>query len=98
MSKRSFFAVAVAGVFGMMAAGTSHGQQAPPEGYPAHLVVTVEPHKGKEVPVINRDDVMVYEGKERDQVVDWIPAQGDHAALELFVMLDDGSNTTLGTQ
>src|SRR5579862_3701931 len=98
MSNKSFFAVAVVLVLGIMAEGTARAQQAPPEGYPAHMVVTVEPHKGKDVPSISRDDVMVYEGKERDQVIDWIPAQGDHAALELFIMLDDGSNTTLGTQ
>jgi hypothetical protein len=98
MSKSFFTAVALALVLGMMAARTSSAQQAPPAGVPAHLVVTVEPHKGSEVPVINRDDVMVYEGKERDRVIDWIPATGDHAALELFVMLDDGSNSTLGTQ
>ena len=99
MSNKTFFsAIAVALVLGMMAGGTARAQQGAPEGVPAHLVVTVEAHKGSEVPTINRDDVMVYEGKERDQVVDWIPALGDHAALELFVMLDDGSNLTLGSQ
>jgi len=98
MSNKSFFAALAAFVFGMMAAGTARAQQAQPEGVPAHLVVTVEPHKGSEVPVITRDDVMVLEGKDRDQVIDWIPATGDHAALQLFVMLDDGSNSTLGTQ
>ena len=41
---------------------------------------------------------MVYEGRERDQVTDWVPAQGDHAALELFVLLDDSSNNRLGSQ
>lgn len=98
MSNKSFFAVAVALGLVIVAAGTARAQQATPEGVPVHMVVTVEPHKGKDVPTINRDDVMVNEGKERDQVIDWIPAQGDHAALELFIMLDDGSNGTLGTQ
>ncbi|MGB8065699.1 MAG: hypothetical protein WCF26_27690 [Candidatus Sulfotelmatobacter sp.] len=99
MSNRIFFtAAAFALVLGTVAAGTCWAQQAPPEGVPAHLVVTAEPRKGSEVPVINRDDVMVFEGKDRDQVIDWVPAQGDHAALQLFVMLDDGSNSTLGTQ
>jgi hypothetical protein len=69
-----------------------------PAGVPVHVVVTVEPHKGKETPVINREDVMVHEGRERDAVVDWVPAQGEHAALELMILFDDGSNTTLGTQ
>jgi len=74
-------------------------QQAPAaNGVPVQMVVTVEPHHGSEVPVINREDVMVNEGKQRDQVTDWVPAQGDHAALELFILLDDGSNTNLGTQ
>jgi hypothetical protein len=67
-------------------------------GVPAHMVVTVEPHHGKDVPPIQREDVMVNEGKERDTVTDWIPAQGEHAALELIIMLDDGSNASLGTQ
>lgn len=73
--------------------------QAPPaNGIPVHLVVTVEPHKGANPPVINREDVMVFEGRDRDTVTDWVPAQGDHAALELFILLDDGSNINLGTQ
>jgi hypothetical protein len=62
------------------------------------VVVTVEPHKGTEVPIVNKEDVMVYQGHDRDSVVDWVPAQGDHAALELFVLLDDSSNFTLGSQ
>lgn len=99
MSNKNFFtATAVALVLAMVAAGTARAQQTAPEGVPAHLVVTVEPHKGSEVPTINREDVMVMEGKERDQVIDWVPAQGDHAALELFILLDDGSPTTLGSQ
>jgi len=67
-------------------------------GTPVHMIVTVEPRKGSEVPVVNREDVMVYEGKNRDQVTEWIPAQGDHAGLEFFVLIDDGSSTALGTQ
>ncbi len=50
------------------------------------------------MPAINREDVMVYEGKDRDTVTEWIPAQGDRAALELFILLDDGSSSSLGTQ
>jgi hypothetical protein len=73
--------------------------QAPPENGPAvHTVVTVESHHGANPPVINREDVMVYEGKERDAVTDWVPAQGENAALEFFILLDDSSNTSLGSQ
>ena len=50
------------------------------EGVPTHVVVTVEPKKGSAVPVINQDDVMVYEKRTRDRVTEWTPATGDHAA------------------
>lgn len=67
-------------------------------GTPVHMIVTVEPRKGSEVPVVNLEDVMVYEGKKRDQVTEWVPAQGDHAGLEFFVLIDDGASSALDTQ
>lgn len=74
-------------------------QQAPSEeGVPTHLVVTAEPRKGSTVPVVNQDDVLVYEGHTRNKVTEWIPATGDHAALDLFLLIDDSSSETLGTQ
>ena len=48
----------------------------------AHLLVTVEPKHGTNAPEIRKEDVMVYEGHDRDQVVDWIPLQGDRAGLQ----------------
>ena len=74
------------------------GGQETPSGNSARLLVTVEPRKGNDVPVINRDDVMVFEGKDRDQVTEWTPAQGDNAALELYILIDDSSSTSLGSQ
>jgi hypothetical protein len=100
MNRFRFLAMAALGcaVFvcgtGMLAAQ----QAAPANGIPAHLVVTVEPHHGNSVPNINREDVMVFEGHDRDTVTDWIPAQGDHAALELFILIDDASTSNLGVQ
>ena len=79
--------------------GHALAQPAPnTNGTPVHLIVTVEPKKGSEVPVVNREDVMVYEGKNRDQVTDWVPAEGDHAGLEFFVLIDDGASSALDTQ
>ena len=74
------------------------GGQETPSRNSARLLVTVEPRKGNDVPVINRDDVMVFEGKDRDQVTEWTPAQGDNAALELYILIDDSSSTSLGSQ
>lgn len=67
-------------------------------GISTHVVVTAEPRKGSTVPVINQDDVLVYEGHNRDKVTEWIPATGDHAALDLFILIDDSATENLGTQ
>src|SRR6266850_5690984 len=74
-------------------------QQPPLPGVPVQMVVTVEARHGSDVPAINREDVMVYEGHDRDQVTDWVPLQGSKAGLELFILIDDAANTTeLGSQ
>ncbi|MGB7598889.1 MAG: hypothetical protein WBM24_01185 [Candidatus Sulfotelmatobacter sp.] len=73
-------------------------QDAATPGTQAHLVVAVEAIHGKDVPEIGRPDVMVFEGRDRDEVTNWVPARGDNAALELFILLDDGSNASLGSQ
>lgn len=74
------------------------GQEASPGGVPVHMVVTVEARHGTTPPEITREDVMVHEGRDRDRVTDWVPAQGDHAGLELFILIDDGASISLGSQ
>ena len=73
-------------------------QAAPLPGVPARIVVTVEARHHSEPPVIHREDVMVYEGRDRDRVTDWVPLQGGTDRLELFVLVDDAADTTLGSQ
>jgi len=86
-------------LFALASLESAEAQQAPSAGgIPAHILVTVEPKHGSNVPDIKRDDVMVYQGKDRDQVTDWTPAQGDRGALELFILIDDEANTSLGSQ
>ena len=65
---------------------------------PAQMVVTVEATHGTEVPAVNREDVVVLQGRERDEVKDWIPLQGENSRLELFLLLDDASQTSLGSR
>jgi len=73
-------------------------ESVPSTGPAVNLVVTVEARHGSNVPDISREDVMVYEGRDRDKVTAWLPLQGEHAGLELFVLLDDSSNVSLGSQ
>jgi hypothetical protein len=73
-------------------------QEASSFGVPINMVVTVEPRHGSNVPVIYREDVMVFQGRDRAKVTDWIPLQGEHAGLQLFILIDDAANTSLGSQ
>lgn len=87
-------------VIGIIAATPSllKAQEAPATGTPVHMVVTAEAHHGADAPVIQKEDVMVYQGRDRVKTTDWIPLQGDRAGLELFLLLDDASGSSLGSQ
>jgi len=65
---------------------------------PVSMTVSVEATHGKDVPELKRDDVMVFQGKQRLDVTEWTALKGEHAALELFVLIDDASAMSLGTQ
>ncbi|MFZ0732716.1 MAG: hypothetical protein WAM79_10370 [Candidatus Sulfotelmatobacter sp.] len=98
MRKPCFRSIGLCWLVGLLTAATVWAQQTPSAGTSVHLVVTAEAHKGNNPPEVKKEDVMVYEGKTRDTVTDWIPATGDHAALELFILVDDSSNSSLGSQ
>ena len=61
-------------------------------------VVTVLGPKFTAPPAISRDDISVYEGKEKKEVTGWTPAQGDKALLQLAIVIDDASSIDLGNQ
>jgi hypothetical protein len=72
-------------------------ETATPAAAPTKMTVTVNVGRDKRMPSINPEDVIVRQGKDRLQVAEWVPAQGERAGLDLFILLDDASNTTLGT-
>ncbi len=66
---------------------------------PVSLLVSVEGRHGAEVPVVNREDVVVFHDHDRLQVTDWTPVQGDQfPGLQLFLLIDDGVTMTVGLQ
>jgi hypothetical protein len=71
---------------------------APAAGVPVTMVVTASVDDGKRMPEIHKEDVVVKRGKDIMPVTDWVAAQGDHAGLELFILIDDASDTSLGTK
>jgi hypothetical protein len=97
MSK-SYLRLVLLLVSGILAAPLLTAQQVPESGPAVHMLVTAEARHGADVPVIQKEDVMVYQGRDRVKATDWIPLQGDHAELELFLLLDDASGSSLGSQ
>jgi len=87
-------------VFAFVAASqrAEGNDSASPSAPPVHLVVTAEARHGAEIPVIAPNEVQVYEGREKQQVTDWIPLTGDHAALQFFILIDDASSPSIGSQ
>jgi hypothetical protein len=61
-------------------------------------VVTVLGPKFTAPPAISKDDISVYEGKEKREVTGWAPAQGEKALLQLAIVIDEASSTDLGNQ
>jgi hypothetical protein len=65
---------------------------------PVHMVVTVKPHHGTQIPALAPDDVRVYQKGHLDTVASWVPLQGDRAGLQLYILIDDTSRSTLALQ
>ena len=64
-------------------------QTSSPTLVPVTVTVSVETKHAKDFPVIYREDVRVFQGKERLKVTQWVPVEGDGAGLELMVVVDD---------
>lgn len=77
---------------------TMTGRQSIAQEIPVHMIVTAEPHHIQDLPIINREDVIVYQGKDRVRATEWVPLKGDRAGLQLYIVIDDGLDTSVGTQ
>jgi len=74
-------------------------QKEPPSGtVPVSIIVSVEARHGKDVPTVYREDVRVFHDHDRLQVTGWVPLQAEQAGLELFMLIDDASDTSVGGQ
>jgi hypothetical protein len=75
-----------------LALGTGWAQQAASGTVPVSVVVSVEARHGKDVPTVYKEDVKVLQGKDRLQVTEWVPFQGNDAGLELFLLIDEATD------
>jgi len=66
---------------------------------PVRMTVTVRLlDQSRRMPDVNREDVIVRQGRNRLKVTGWTPARGENAGLDLFILIDDACDTSLGSQ
>jgi hypothetical protein len=63
-----------------------------------HLVVTAEGQHGAAPPEITLDDVTVEVNKQPARLEKLVPLRGDEAALQFFIVIDDGTDADVGVQ
>ena len=73
-----------------------HAEEPTETTVPVTMTVTANVVNNKRMPEISQQDVVVTQGKERLKVRGWVPAQGQYAGLELFILIDDASDPNLG--
>jgi len=78
--------------------GTSKAADASTAAVPVTMTVTANVKADKRMPVITQDDIVVRQGKSRLNVTEWVPARGDRAGLELFILIDDVSDARFSLQ
>jgi len=72
-------------------------QKAPSSTAEVHVVITdLAVQSDSELPRLRQDEVKVKQGKTFLQVTQLIPAQGDNAALQLMILIDDTLNPVVG--
>jgi hypothetical protein len=65
---------------------------------PVRMTVTASVANDKRMPEISQQDIIVKQGKQRLNVSEWIPATGQNAGLDLFILIDDAADPRLGLQ
>lgn len=65
---------------------------------PVTTVVTALGPKYTPPPALSKDDISVYERKDKRTVTGFTPAQGDKAALQLAIVIDEACSTELALQ
>ena len=97
MCKSIYVVASVLVVAAFLAVAGAPQAQAPATA-PVTTVVTVLGPKFTAPPAISKDDISVYEGKEKKEVAGWTPAQGEKAGLQLAIVIDEACSTDLGNQ
>jgi hypothetical protein len=94
----SLTALAVVAVLGFQGVSAhSQSKTRTPGTVQVHVVITNEAvQDGDDTPVLQPDNVQVKQGKTSLNVTHVIPAKAESAALQLFILIDDTCDTSIG--
>lgn len=74
------------------AAAAPEQQSANAPAVPVTSVITVLGPKFSAPPALGKNDVIVRTHDHRENVLKWVPAQGERGSLDLAILIDDGTN------
>ena len=92
--RKTFPALLAMCVFGFSGKTTRAQEKVSPSAVQVHVVITdLALRAESELPRLKQGEVKVKQGKTYLQVTQLVPAQGDNAALQLMLLIDDTLNT-----
>ena len=71
---------------------SAYGQGQNSPKIPVTTTVTVLGPKFSAPPPLTKQDILVYSRKTRLDVINWVPAQGERAPLQLAIVIDNSAN------
>ena len=91
--------IAACGAISVIAASMAIARQAAADGgTPVSVIATLEPKRGKTIPPIEPQDIMVREGRDQRPVLGFTPLRGQQGSLQLLLLIDDSSRGTFDTE
>jgi len=91
MKLKALLSAILFAVFGLAALA----QQEPAfPGTQASVVVSAEAQHGTTIPALRAEDVIVTQGKQRDQVISLEPLFSSQAGVQVFILIDDSLSTS----
>jgi hypothetical protein len=98
MNKHRLLMIGISACFLCLSAQIVRSQENPATAtVQVHMVITdTALREDAELPRLQKEDVKVKQGKSFLQVTQLIPAEGDNAALQLMILIDDTLNTSIG--
>lgn len=79
-------------------AGSGLAQQTTAPGVPVSITITAEADHGKVVPTLSREDVAVFQGKEKRPVTDLTPLGQGNQPMQLLMLFSDSARASFNTE